>query len=283
MNFADLHKETTMGLDDIPAFLALCVAYGIYRLFVTYAILAKIAKGLNLKDKKVEFKFIHRCFDLIHYFFSCITGAIAIYGRPYRHCYYFALHCGEFMVQQAEPKDAIVLSYMEKVYYFIFTAYYVVDAFFIWTNNHDVALLYVHHATSLTLIFLSVYIRAGVIGITVLLLHDLVDLPLYFGKIMTYTGHKQLQDIALVIFAIACTWFRMINFPMVIYHSGKNALATVPDHKYFYYFELSILFVLMFCHLCWFDRIAKSAIGIFTSGRDAICDNRSDDATVHYD
>lgn len=125
-------------------------------------------------------------------------------------------------MQPLEPKDAVYLSIGEKIYYMLFTAYYFVDIFFLWTNNHDHLILCVHHATTLSLIFISGYIRTTVIGICVMLLHDIVDVPLYLGKVCTYLNIKHMQDIALLTFAILCAWFRMINYPGVIAHGILN-------------------------------------------------------------
>ena len=279
MDFNELHRLTTLGFDDIPLFIEICGIYFIYRLIVTYMLIGGVAKHINFKNKTIRFKFTHRTFDLVHYSLSSIIGLMALFSRPYSHCFYYTFNCGEEFKQQVEPKDGCVMNVLEKTYYMFFTAYYVVDVLFLWTANHDLKLLTLHHATTLTLIFISVYIRTHIIGICVMLLHDVVDVPLYIGKFCTYLHMENAQDISLLIFGILCTWLRMICFPGVIAYGIINMIKQKPDHFHFYFFEVCILFSLMFCHIMWFKDIVKAVINIFTMGKKAICDNRSDDSS----
>lgn len=268
---------TTLGSKDIPLFIEICIIYAIYRLILTYFFIGEVAKHLKFKDDKIRFKFTHRTFDLVHYSISAIIGLFALFSSSYSHCFYYSFNCGEEFMQQKYPKDCCVMNVLEKMYYMFFTAYYVVDVFFLWTANHDLKLMILHHSTTLALIFISVYIRTHVIGICVMLLHDVVDVPLYLGKFCTYLGCENIQDVTLLIFAVLCTWFRMICFPAIIAYGIINMNKLRPDHYNFYFFEVCILFSLMFCHVMWYIRIVKGAINIFTMGRKAICDNRSDD------
>ena len=278
-----LRQTNSIGLEDLPLFLKICALAGIFRFFLTYLVIGQLAKHINFKNEKIRFKFTHRGYDCIHYWFSTITGFLAILQRPYYHCFYWTFNCGEEFLQQVEPTDRIIMSGFEKFYYMIFTAYYMVDFFFIWTNSADKKLLVVHHFTTISLILISIYIRTGVIGVNVMLLHDIVDAPLYLGKVCTYLEWKTMQDVSLLVFAATCTWFRMICLPGVIVNGVLNISKRKPDHYGFYLTEGAILLVLMYCHIYWFKRIVMSAINIFTKGKDAICDNRSDDATNHIE
>ena len=276
-----LNELTTLGFDNFSLFLEVCCFSAFFRLTLTYLVLAKIAKLINFKSDFIRFKFTHRGYDLVHYTISAITGLLAIQSRPYHHCYYYSFDCIVEFAQQAEPTDKCIMSLFEKIYYMTFTAYYIVDLFFLWTNKSDKKILTLHHFTTISLILISIHIRTHVIGVVVMLLHDVVDVPLYSGKIFTYLQMQNPQDIALLLFAVLCTWFRMICFPGVIANGIINGFKKIPEHLPFYCIEGCILFVLMFCHIVWFIRIVKAAIGIFTKGKDAICDNRSDDATAY--
>ncbi|KAK8835537.1 sphingosine N-acyltransferase lag1 [Tritrichomonas musculus] len=279
MIFNKLHQLTTLGFDDFPLFFEVCLLSATFRLFVSYFLISKISKLIKFKTDYIRFKFTHRGYDLVHYSISALIGSVAIQQRPYRHCFYFSFDCGDEFMQQTEPRDRCIMSNIEKIYYMFFTAYYIIDLFFIWTNKSDKKLLTLHHFTTISLILISIYIRTHVIGVNVMLLHDVVDVPLYFGKIFTYLGLKNAQDFSLLLFGLLCTWFRMICFPGVIYNGIKNGLKQIPEHLTFYCIEGGILFILMFCHIMWFIRIVEGVINIFTKGKDAICDNRSEDAT----
>ena len=110
MHLNDLHRLTTLGLNDIPLFIEICLFYGIYRLILTYGLIAKIAKAINFRYEKTRFKFTHRTFDLIHYTFSTVLGLFALYSRSYSHCFYYTFNCGTEFMQQVEPKDECVMS-----------------------------------------------------------------------------------------------------------------------------------------------------------------------------
>ena len=144
---------------------------------------------------------------------------------------------------------------IEKMYYMLFTAYYVVDVFFLWTNTSYIWLMILHHTATLSLIFISVYIRTHVIGICVMLLHDLVDVPLYVSRFCMNLGIQ--NDAPFLIFTALCTWFRMICLPGIIAHGIINMIKQKPDHCLFYSIEVFILFCLMTCHVVWYLRIVK--------------------------
>ncbi|OHS93501.1 longevity assurance protein [Tritrichomonas foetus] len=271
--FHDFRQLTVLEFNDITTLAGVCVAYYVYRQLITHHVLAKIALFVCINEK-VQFKFIHRGFDLIHYATSFLLGLFAIIDRPYGGCFVYAKNCAEDFRQTSQ----CAMSELEKIYYLIFTAYYITDMFFLYTNTSDLTTLLIHHIVTVTLIFISVYIRTQVIGVIVMLLHDVVDIFLYGGKILIYTGHNTAKDVTLLTFAILCTWFRMINYPLVMYNGWMNGIKEWPDHPFWYFTEGFILFALMGCHIFWFIKILKAAMGIFTQGSKAITDNRSDDS-----
>lgn len=264
MHLYDLNRMTTLGLNDIPLFIELCVLYGIYRLILTYGLIAKVAKVTNIKSDKTRFKFTHRTFDLIHYTFSTILGLSALYSQSYSHCFYYSFDCGNEFKQQIEPKGVCVMNVLGKMYYMLFTAYYAVDVFFLWTNNNNTWIMILHHTATLSLIFISVYIRTHVIGICVMLLHDAVDVPLYIGKFFTYLDIDHIQDISFLIFAVLSTWLRMICLPGIIYNGIINMTKQKPDHYHFYSIEVCMLFSLMICHVIWYIGVVRMLYSYFS-------------------
>ena len=78
----------TLGFNDIPLFIELCV---FYRLVLTYGLIAHVAKVGNIKSEKTRFKFTHRTFDLIHYTISTILGLFALYSQSYSHCFFLVI------------------------------------------------------------------------------------------------------------------------------------------------------------------------------------------------
>jgi hypothetical protein len=163
----------------------------------------------------------------------------------------------------------------EKMYYLWFCAYYVVDFLFIWTIPNDMFAVTCHHIATVAMIMFSVLLRVPVIGVVIMLLHDIVDVPLYIGKISSYLGLSKVSEPALLVFAVLCTWFRMINLPLIIWYTAIN--TPVISHRVtLYKVTVTLEVVLMICHVWWFVKILKAAIGIFTIGTSEIRDNRSD-------
>jgi hypothetical protein len=263
-----LRQLTTIGFDDLPLFGAIVIAYGVYRYILSYFILAYIGRILCIKQRE---KFIHRSFDLVHYSVSALLGCFAVLGRPYGHCVHWGLHCSDALAPTA---GACVCTTMEKIYYMVFCAYYVVDVLYIWTVRNDMLAVSIHHAITVSMILLSVYVHVPAIGLVIMLLHDVVDVPLYLGKVFAYAGFSAGKEVALLLFASMCTWFRMINLPTIIWH----AWTWIPESVFPKLHTLTcvMLLVLMACHIHWFIKIVKAGINIFSAGGDAIRDTRSD-------
>lgn len=269
-----LLEPANIDKTDIPGFVVLCLVMGAYRLFMCGFVLKRICKALKVVPAK-QLKFIHRSFDMIHYISACILGTIAVSKRPYFRCFFNAIECGDVLTQT--PEVNMIL--LEKIYYFMFTAYYIVDAFFIWTGNGTTVMI-IHHVATLSMIVMSFLCNGHNIGITIMILHDWVDVPLYIGKVASYVkGWNKIADAGLVTMAIMYTWFRMINLPFVAYHTWHAALfKPVHVHLNLFYIAASILFVLLFCHVYWYWKIIKGAIRMFKKGE--VVDTRSAEAEM---
>lgn len=265
---SELRTLSPVSWSDLPMFVGVVIGSGIYRFVMTKVVLQRVSKLLK---PKFPVKFVHRTFDLIHYACSAMLGILSLYGRPYRHCYYWAADCKELFKQA----PACVMTDIEKFYYMFFTAYYIVDLGYLWTAT-DPKMLIVHHGATLTMIGLSLILNVQVIGLCVMLLHDIVDVPLYIGKVCTYLGFTTVQDASLLIMAVLYTWLRMGNYPMIIFNGFSNGFDEKPLHERIYWFEGVLLFVLMFCHIYWFSKIVKAAIRMVRVGKEAIVDNRSE-------
>ena len=262
----ELQQMTTVSMADVPLLAYSFVGYMIYRLFMVKYVLKKIGKVLKVKD---ETKFVHRCFDMIHYTSNTILGTMALIHRPYGHCFYYAGDCKDFMWQNP---NGFELTVFEKIYFFVFFIYYLVDFFFVYTTREPY-LMIIHHLVTLSEIISCVYLQSPVVGLSIMLLHDITDTPLYVGKILLYCGSKYLKDIFLVIFAISCTYFRIFNFPIIIYNVFQVGKGT-SIHPTCYYIEEAFLVVLYLLHVNWEYKIFTNVVEIFQG--KPIHDNRSD-------
>jgi ceramide synthetase len=259
---------TTISLDDLPVFSGVVLTYGIYRCVLCYGVLVKIANVLHLK---AGMKFVHRTFDCIHYTISMFIGLAAHVGRPYSQCVYWAGRCAADLLP---TPGAFICTYLEKVYYMVFTAYYVVDLAFIKTVPHDWKALGCHHLTTVAMILFAVLLRVPVIGLVVMLLHDVTDVPLYVGKVAGYLRWNLLKDVTLLSFVGLCTWFRMVNYLLLVGLMWWN-LPLITHLKGLYVFTATLLLVLYGLHIYWHIKIMKAFFGALHFGEAEIRDTRS--------
>jgi hypothetical protein len=161
---------------------------------------------------------------------------------------------------------------LEKVYYIIYIAYYLVDFFYTHTTTEP-GVFKIHHVVTLSMVVSAIVLNSPAVGPSLMLLHEVVDVPLYTGKIFVYLGLELQQSIALCVFAISCTWFRIINYPIICYHCACIALSG-PDKPVLYMITAGTMWVLYALHLIWEYKIIRNALkglrGI------AIHDDRSD-------
>jgi ceramide synthetase len=259
-----------MDLGDLPGFIAMAVAHLVYRVLMTTFALPKLVAVARPKD---PMKFVHRLFDLIHYTASMLLGIVALAGQPYWECFAWSRSCSSFWLPN--PSDCFV-SYIEKIYYMNFCAYYIVDLLYIWTTPSDIVVMTLHHFVTIAMIFMAIGLHVPVLGLVIMLLHDVVDVPLYTGKILTYLGYTVAKEVLLATFASLCTWFRMVNFPWIVWQCFRNYPIIPRWRIWLYKSTWSLLLFLMTCHCIWYSKILKAAGQLVMGRSDAIRDNRSD-------
>jgi hypothetical protein len=263
---AAARQQTRVSVDDLPMLAIVTLAYALYRFTLCRYVLRTIGSILKVKD---VMKFTHRSFDMLHYTISGALGFVALLQQPYGHCAVWAWNCGEFLGQHP---DGFVCSVLEKVYYLLFTAYYVVDFFYTHTVREPIVYK-IHHIVSVSMIVACVILKSPVVGPSIMLLHDAVDIPLYVGKILLYLGFKIPKDVSLVLFVFMCTWFRIINYPMIIWHCLQTAKHG-PEFPVLYKFTCGLLCVLYGLHCVWEVKIARNVIGVLRGS--GVHDDRSD-------
>jgi hypothetical protein len=200
---------------------------------------------------------------------SGLIGLCALSQQPYGFCVYWAKDCGGYLSQ---VPDGFVCSVLEKLYYLVFTSYYIVDFFYTYTVSEP-NVYRAHHAVSVLMILACVALKSPVVGPSIMLLHDAVDIPLYCGKILLYLGFGLPKDLCLVTFGILCTWFRIVNFPIIIYHCIQQAKRGA-EHQGLYNATCGLLCAMYGMHLMWEAKIIRNVIGVLNGGQ--VHDDRSD-------
>jgi hypothetical protein len=123
------------------------------------------------------------------------------------------------------------------------------------------------------MIVACVILKSPVVGLSIMLLHDVVDIPLYCGKILLYLGFGLPKDIFLASFTVICTWFRIITFPIVIYHCLQQAMRGA-EYQRLYNMTCGLLCLMYSLHLVWEVKILRNVYNVLRGGK--IHDDRSD-------
>lgn len=268
MHIADYcRSETTIGADDLIYAPFTIAAYAIYRLFLSQFFLKPLSLLIN---EKLRYKFIHRGFDLVHYVCSTILGTLAFSQRPYFHCPFYFLDCGKYIACTG-PK--VVCSHLEKIYFFFFASYYLSDVFWISTTK-DIKMLIAHHFVTITMITGCALVARPVGGLSIMLLHDWVDIFLYSGKVMNYIGLKLISDILMLCFAASFIYLRLFGCLTILITICTQQLEQ-PHHAKLYFIARCAFGGLYVCHCIWGYQIFCALKRIFFN-KDSIHDTRSD-------
>jgi hypothetical protein len=233
---------------------------------MVYGILGTLGRILKVKKQQ---KFVHRTFDMIHYTVSALIGVVAVANRPHGHCFAYARNCQDLFVQNP---DGFIVSVFEKIYFFVFLSYYAVDFLFLWTASEKVV-MFTHHVVTLSEVICCVILQSPVVGLSIMLLHDVTDVPLYFGKFMVYLGQNSIAEIGLAIFAISVTYFRIVNFPIIVYLVYVVGWYT-DLHQTLMRFQTGCLCVLYVLHIMWECKIVGIVYRTVLGGK--VKDSRSE-------
>lgn len=265
-----IFKPTTISMYDLPILALLLTFYAFYRKIMTKQIIPKFRTSVTFNND-IRGNFVHRFFDATHFTISGIIGIISMYSKPFTHCFVYAGDCFSWLLPNPKAFECTIL---EKIYFLDFSIYYIIDFFYLRYSPEPYILL-IHHIVSVWLITSCVVLKSPVVGPIIMILHDVVDIPLYLGKIFYYYNLKFLKNLCLILFAFMCTWFRIINFPFLIKHCLMIAIYT-SIHPHLYRFNCSLLIILYILHLKWEYQIILSVIDVIKK-KSTIRDTRSDD------
>ena len=265
-----LAQETTMSTSDIKYILVFATCYGIYRMIMNKFVLTPLSKFVS---KENRYKFIHRGFDCIHYVTCAIIGVLSFLQRPYRVCAFYFGDCRKYNLCTGD----FICSVFQKIYFYVFIGYYLSDVFWIHTTK-DIPILCFHHTITLTMMITCILTARPVAGISIMVLHDIVDMFLYSGKIAGYLKIKPLSDTPLVIFATTFVYFRLFNLAIIIYTCATDKSEQY-HNKVAYTLGRTFLCFLYCCHLIWGSQIARAVKKIIFQG-DVIHDTRSGEAKI---
>eukprot|EP01029_Cantina_marsupialis_P006233 TRINITY_DN167_c0_g1_i1.p1 TRINITY_DN167_c0_g1~~TRINITY_DN167_c0_g1_i1.p1 ORF type:complete len:337 (-),score=60.37 TRINITY_DN167_c0_g1_i1:169-1179(-) len=190
---------------------------------------------------------------------------------------------------QQVAKDSVKYLYFLQLGIWVYTAF---SHRFLEPRRKDYFVMYVHHIVTIGLVAASALYGYYRIGVLVLVVHDISDIPIDLMKLFYMTNLNErrgffLSEIAFV--TNLCTWvsMRMWYFPYKIIwnglfeshellasvHPGKPWLNWFPEEIPAYLFCLVLLISLFCLHVWWFALMLRMVAGLFEKrGADEIVD-----------
>lgn len=120
-------------------------------------------------------------------------------------------------------------------------------------RRKDFRMMFIHHLYYLFLVTISWITNSVQIGIVILIIHDVTDVPLEATKCTIYLKKKTMQSVCFVVFALLWIVFRLMLFPLVIYTYIKNGYPYVSMVPYI--ILILLLLGLQFLHIIWSKMI----------------------------
>ncbi|EAL46558.1 longevity-assurance family protein [Entamoeba histolytica HM-1:IMSS-B] len=140
------------------------------------------------------------------------------------------------------------------------------------TPRNDFFETLLHHLCSVFLMTFSYTNNCARIGVLVLILHDIVDVFMYFSKWAIDLENIIPGSLCFIFLTFVYALFRLYVFPMYIIRAGLIAINYVPDtikYKYLTYgLFMLMLFSLLALHIYWFYLIIQMLIHLI-SGKGA--------------
>lgn len=130
-------------------------------------------------------------------------------------------------------------------------------------RKKDFWAMFVHHIATIILVFMSYFFYLTPIGTLILLLHDVSDPLMEFGKLCKYANYQRVADVLFVAFAVVFGVSRLYYFPVYVIRSTyENSVPLYP----WAYQGLGLLCLLCVLHVYWYSIIARMAVGFITKG-----------------
>ncbi|CRH04099.1 translocation associated membrane protein, putative [Plasmodium relictum] len=157
-------------------------------------------------------------------------------------------------------------------------------------KRKDFYIFILHHISTIILLAYSHVLNFWRVGLLILFIHDIVDIVLYFSKLLNYSNIRSqiLLSIFYVLFVLSYFFFRIFLYfyYIVLPLSNTKIIRSYTDGFISTHFDVPggivliiFLWALMFMHCYWFFLILKmSRIFIIKTMRnEKITDIRSDD------
>lgn len=170
-----------------------------------------VCDACGVKGRKLRLKFSVALRELTFYSFSCLTHWMLYAARePWVWDFRAMWSLGSFP-RSAIPREMRFTYLFEMSWYAVGILYLLLDL-----KKKDFAEMFLHHCFTVFLIGLSYHIGHLPVGILVIMLHNVSDIPLQFGKLVNYKQLEPLSTIVFAAFALAFAYTRLWVYPRLV-------------------------------------------------------------------
>jgi len=229
--------------------------------------------GINRKCQvKIAYKFSESSWKVIWYTLSLTSGLILVY-----YCEWWPETRNSYRPFPTNPTGYYKLYYLLQ---FGFYVHSLMVHFFFEVKRSDFYVLFVHHIVTIWLIHFSYVSGLWKIGVLIMVVHDVSDVPLEAAKACSNIGYEFAAHFWFVLLIISWLGTRMSIFPFKIIYSVMFEIPMeVPiDVVPLYYVFNALLCVLQLMHIYWFFLIVRTAYRVTMYGNsDDVREDEKDD------
>jgi len=214
----------------------------------------KYATSCGVEDADTAHKFSESAWKTCWYIFSLTLGLLLLSTRDW-----FPVTIHGWEGYPFERPDAFF-----QYYYMFELGFYVhslIVHFFFEIRRSDFWLLFVHHVVTAGLIYFSYLLSYYKLGVLVLVLHDVSDIPLEAAKAASAMKKDDFATGCFIVLIVSWVITRLTILPFrVIYSSMFESIMIVPKDVIAFYYPFNIgICSLQVMHFYWFFLIVKIA------------------------
>ena len=131
---------------------------------------------------------------------------------------------------------------------------------FLEHKRKDFLEMLIHHSVTVMLIGLSYTHQYNRVGVVVMLLLDIGDVPLHLAKLCKYMNRDGAADVFFVLFGVSFFLSRLVVYPYVVWSGTVEGYAIMGVYGGVEWTAVALLYVLLALQVYWMAMILKVAL-----------------------
>lgn len=166
-----------------------------------------------------------------------------------------------------------------RVTYFFELSWYLAGILLLFMDfkRKDFLAMFIHHVATIFMIGLSWHVGGVLVGIVVIILHNISDVFLHCAKMLNYVHAEMLANLFLATFGVTFFVLRLVIFPYLIYTSIQHVPVVLDGVLTGWGFIIILKIVLVPLHAYWFIIIVRLAMRLMAG------ENQKSAVNAEYD